>query len=84
MGNSNFQTGYQTLERIMETKAKEKGQRRKFFQFLQKARVQAIREHPHCEGQFRHWLADSLTWKLLCECLCLSSSTKRLIFTSSQ
>lgn len=58
---------YQPLEKTMERKAKlQKIDRHLFFQVLQKKRDLANATHRGCSKQYKHWLADSLTWVQLC------------------
>ena len=57
---------YQPLEKMMEKKAILLGMRQLFFQVLQKKRDLAKAEHGSCSKQYKHWLADSLTWTTLC------------------
>lgn len=61
--------GYRPLEKIMETKAIALGIRQTFFQVLQKMRDLANAQHAGCRKQYRNWLADSLTWGILCQCV---------------
>jgi hypothetical protein len=58
----------------MEKKAISRDIRRSFFQFLQKQRDMAKSQHGECSSQYKHWLADSLTWKQFCESTLLDSS----------
>ena len=63
---------YRTLEGIMQEKALNKGGselRRRFFQYLQKMRDFAKKEHGSCSSDYRAYLADLMTWNQFCRFL---------------